>query len=307
MRVLTTMLVVISLCVIFVQSAEQAFGDRPMSGYSYWKLVQDIARDTSTPEKRAQATMILLRIARSDAVHIRLREFAVQKLGELGDIAAAEPLKVLAEQLTWSDATMSLKGYATLAYWQIMVANEKTAQAQEDLLIKLLWSKDHPGPYASGLVWWAADELANRGVERALPEIEKAILHLTSTDRGQRFIKLCSAKIELLNRSASRHEALKKALGSTDPLIGQDLRLWAIEELGKLGDAEAIGILVNYALELQTAYYDEAYRLKKQLDIAYVEAGTCYNMIIGVLRNQGMSDAEIEATGLRPYRCFPSS
>jgi hypothetical protein len=53
-------------------------------------------------------------------------------------------------------------------------------------------------------------------------------------------------------------EAFKEALRSTDTLIGRDLRLWAIEELGKLGSAEAIGVLIDYAMELQTAYYDEA-------------------------------------------------
>ncbi|MDH7599714.1 MAG: hypothetical protein QHH07_08800 [Sedimentisphaerales bacterium] len=165
-----------------------------MPYYDYWRLVEDIAKDTSTPEKKAQVIGVLLSIVRLDAVDVHLREFAVRKLGELGASQARDALKELAERLTWTDATRQLMSEATLASWKIRVAEEKTPEAQEDLLIQLLWDKNHLPSHASVIPWWAAEELANRGVSKALPEIAAAIRYINTSPRAEWFIQLCGAR-----------------------------------------------------------------------------------------------------------------
>jgi len=307
MKTIKTILFLTSFYMVCFQTGKLAFGTRPMPYYHYWKLVEDISKDVSTPEKKSQVVRVLLAIVKRDAVDVHLREFAVQKLGELGASEAKDTLKGLAESLTWTDTTRQLKRQATLAYWMIRVAEEETTEAQEDLLIQLLWG-NHLPPHADVVLWWAAEELANRGVSKALPEIAAAVRYRDSSARGEEFIKLCSVKIELLNSSPSRLEALKQALASTDALIGYELKMWAIGELGKLGSQEALEVLINYALELQGTFYDEAGRLKiLPTDPAWLElpnAGSYYRRIVGVLRDKGMSDSQILAVGLNPYRYF---
>lgn len=278
---------------------------RPMGHYGHWKMVQDISRDTSTPQKKAEVTTALLNMVQDDAGNVYLRQFAVEKLGELEASETRDVLKELAEGLKWTDATRQLKRSATLAYWRIRIAEEKPKQAQEDLLILLLWGKNHPPPHADVVPWWAAEELANRGVKRALPEISKAIAYRDPTSKGNEFIRLCSAKVELISASANRQEALTQALGSVDPLMGQALKRWAIAELGKLGTDEARRVLVGYALDLQQTHYDQSGELKtRPQDRIYLNAAEYYNIVLETLRDKGMNESEIKAAGLKSDKCF---
>jgi len=278
---------------------------RPMGHYGYWRLVEEIAKDTSTPQKKAEVVQALLDIMQDGMANVHLRRFAVEKLGEIGDSEAIEPVRALAGRLQWTDGERQLKRAASLAYWQIMVRQEKTAEAQEDLLIKLLWGNNHLPPHADVIPWWAAEELANRGVKRALPEIERSIMSRDPTGTGKRFVQLCLIKIQLISSSGGRLGALQRALGNNeDPSIARELRRWAIAELARLNTEQAHMVLVNHALVLQDTYYDSAYRLKtKLMDPCYMEAADDYNQIIDVLRKTGLGD-RVSSFGLQPDKCF---
>ena len=114
--------------------------------YQQRKIVEEIAKDTRSSEKKAKVVAELMGIVQEHE-DVHLRQFAAEKLGELGAVEAKDMLKALAENLEWTDSTRYLKGAVILAYWQIRVAEEPTKEAQEELLIKRL--RGGPPPNAS--------------------------------------------------------------------------------------------------------------------------------------------------------------
>ena len=136
----------------------------PPPSYEQQRTIQEVARDTSTPEQRAKVVAELIQIVQAKGKDVHLRQFAAEKLGELQAVESKDMLKNLAESLEWTDSTRELKRATILAYWKIRVAEEPNEPAQEELLIKLV--RGGPPPNASAVLKWAADELANRGVKK---------------------------------------------------------------------------------------------------------------------------------------------
>lgn len=273
-----------------------------------YQVVEQIVSDIGTPENRSAAIDKLSQLVNDSAQNMLLRQVAAEKLGSLGAVQAEGMLKNLAETLEWKDPYHQLKRVVTLAYWKIRVIEEPTSKAQEDLLIKLL-----PGlyPAADVVPTWASEELANRGVKEALPEIIKWVRYRNPGERGEKEIWLYTAKIELLSTSASRQEALSKALATDDPNPEQGLKSWAIGGLAALHTQEARMILLNFALGLQNKYYDENGKfsmpnndLNPEAGALLNRAGGFYNRIITALKDSGMTDSEIKNTGLLPDKCF---
>jgi len=292
---------------IVIMAAQVVVSARPMPHYGYYMRIREIAKDTSTPEKKSGVVSELIRIARSDVENVHLRQFAVEELGELGAVEAKEYLKGLAEGLEWSDTARQLKWAAFLAYWRIQVAEPSQKEQQETLLSQALHEKLQ-GIIASNVQIWAANELSSRGAKDALPEIIRSTQFRDSTKRGEEFILLCRTKIELLTTSASRIEALTRATAMNDFTERQQLRRWAIDELAKLGSDESRSTLIRHAVMLQTRYYDaRGKRLQPPPDRFGGYAGEFYRRIIGILEDSGMSRSAIAQTGLQPDRFFTVS
>ena len=272
----------------------------------WYELVEKITKDTRTPAKRFIAIAKLSGIVNDPNKNMRLREYAAWELGNLEAIEAKDILKTLAEALEFSDSERQLKRATTLAYWKIQVVDEPNEPARNRLLVKLLWGKTQPPPHADVVQDWAADELANRGVKDALPEIIKSIKYRNSTKRGQEQIWLCRTKIELLTTSASRCEALFKALLVTpDPTDYQRLKKWAIEELAKLKSCDGRWLLLGHAHRLQNSCYDKKGKPIVSPTGRFAErAGISYRAIIKILRDSSMAETEIKAMGLRPDDFF---
>lgn len=279
----------------------------PPPFYQQKQMIEEIAKDVATREKKAKVIEELTAIVKDMGNDIHLRQFAAEKLGALGAIEAKDVLKGLAESLALSDGTRYLKGAITLAYWQIRVAEEPNEMAQEELLIKLV--RGGPAPQAGSTVpWWAVDQLANRGVKRALPDMIKRIkLQRGGDDKySQEIIWLCETKIRLLSASKSREDALIEALLAVeDTTWDMRLKSWAIKELGKLRTQESRAILIAYALQLQEKYYDQnGKRIFPKDDRLGSHASMFYYTIIKILEKSGMSDSDIKATGLEPSKFF---
>jgi len=274
---------------------------RPFS--QQYKFIQEIASDTSTPARKAQVVTKLMGIVQTEQ-DVHLRQFAADKLGELGAVEAKNMLKAFVETLEWNDSTRQLKWTTFHAYWQIKVAEQSSEEDQAQLLMQALHEK-FDGLIASNVQMWAANELANRGVEKALPEIIKSIRYRNPTERGEEQIQLCTTKIKLLTTNTSRQEALTEALVMEDSTQYQQLKGWAVKELGKLNTQESRYILVNYALDLQNRCYDNNgnWTVSKD-DRIGAYAGEFYYDIIKILKKADMTDEEIQATGLRPDKFF---
>jgi hypothetical protein len=272
----------------------------------WYEFVEEIAKDIRTPAKRSIAIEELSGIVNDSDKNMRLREYAAEKLGNLEAVEKKDMLKKLAEKLQFSDSERQLKRAATLAYWKIQVVDEPNEPARDRLLVKLLWGKTQPPPHADVVQSWAADELANRGVKDAMPEIIKSIKYRNSTKRGQEQIWLCRTKIKLLNSSESRCEALFKALLVTpDPTDYQRLKKWAVEELAKLKSCDGRWLLLSQALRLQNSCYDKKGKPIVSPTGRFAErAGISYREIIKILRDSGMEDREIKDMGLRPDDSF---
>jgi hypothetical protein len=272
----------------------------------WYELVVEITKDIGTPAKRSEAIAELMGIVKNPDKEMRQREYAAEKLGNLEAIETKDMLKSLAEKLEWTDSTRQLKRITTLAYWKLQVLDEPNTVAQEELLVKLLWGKTHPPPHADVVQSWAVDELSNRGVERALPEIIESIKSRISGKRERERIRLCKTKIELLTTSGSRCEALLKALlVSVDSSDYQRLKLWAIEELSKMKSCEGRWLLLCQALMLQDRCYDRKGKaIVSPTGRLALRVGISYRAIITKLRDSGMSESEIKETGLLPDECF---
>ncbi len=271
------------------------------------RTIKEITKDIDTHEKRSAAIAKLSIIVKDSTQNEMLRMFATYELGELGAVEARDMLKELAESIEWTDsAQQQLKRVAFLAYWQIRVAQEASEEKQVQLLKQAL-NESFDGYEAGNVQGWAVDELANRGIKEALPEIIKTVRSHYSGKYGEDRVLLCRTKIELLSSSENRQEALSKALVTEDTSQYQRLKRWAIKELGKLGTEGSRMILINYALGLQKEYYDEnGNRIAQEDGLGTRNASRLYNMIIHALRGNGMTEREIEATGLLPGRLFIS-
>ncbi len=272
----------------------------------WYEFVEKITKDIRTPDKRSVAIAELSEIVRDPDKNMRLREYAAEKLGNLEAMEAKDMLKKLAEKLEFSDSERQLKRATTLAYWKIQLLDEPNEPASNRLLIQLLWGKTHPPPHADVVQSWAADELANRGVKEALPEVIKSIKYRNSTKRGQEQIWLCKAKIGLLTSCETRCEALFRALLITpDPTDYQRLKRWAAEELAKLKSCDGRWLLIYHALSLQESCYDKKGKPIVSPAGRFAErAGISYRAIIRILRDGGMAEKEIKAMGLRPDYAF---
>jgi len=272
----------------------------------WYEFVEKITKDIRTPDKRSTAIAELSDIVNDPEQNMRLREYAAEKLGNLDAIEARGMLKKVAEKLEFSDSERQLKRATTLAYWKIQLLDEPNEPARNRLLVQLLWGKTHPPPHADVVQSWAADELANRGVKEALPEIIKSIQYRNSTKTGREQIWLCKTKIELLNSSESRCKALFKALLIlSDPTDYQRLKRWAVEELAKLKSCDGRWFLLYHALSLQHSCYDKKGKPIVSPAGHFAErAGISYRAIIKILRDSGMTEKEIKALGLSPDYAF---
>lgn len=272
----------------------------------WYEFVEKITKDIRTPAKRSVAIAELSEIVNDPDKNMRMREYAAEKLGNLEAMEAKDMLKKLAQKLQFSDSERQLKRATTLAYWKIQLLDEPNELARNRLLVRLLWGKTHPPPHADVVQSWAADELANRGVKETLPEIIKSIKYRNSTKVGREQIWLCKTKIELLNSSESRCEALFKAMLITpDPTDYQRLKRWAVEELAKLKSCDGRWLLLYHALSLQNSCYDKKGKPIVSPTGRFAErAGISYRAIIKILRDSGMEEKEINAMGLRPYESF---
>jgi hypothetical protein len=295
------LLIVIIVSVMLGAHVEVTSGDRVPE----YELITEMVRDVATVEGRSTAIAELMAVVKDSNENMMVREIAAGKLGELEAVEARDMLETLAEELTWGDRTRELKRACSLSYWQIRVAEEPNAVEQEELLMNLLWGKKHPPPHADVTARWAADELANRGVERALPEIIKSARYRNPGERAEKEIWLCKTKIDLLSASKSRLEALSKALAVDDITEDQWLTRWAVNELAKLESQESGAVLLAHALLLQSKYYDDEGRWKgRKADRAALYAPEFYSSIINTLKNSGMAESELKAKGLRPDKFF---
>ena len=269
-----------------------------------YQVVEKITRDISTQEKRTAAIVELSSIVKDSGQNMMLRQFAAEKLGELEAVEAKDMLKALAESLEWTDSTRQLKWITFQAYWQTKVAEEPNEVKQVELLKRALYEK-FKGLIASNVQTWAADELANRGVKEALPEIINSIRYRNPTKDGEEQIRLCKIKIGLLHAGPTRYAALTKALVMEDSNQYQWLKRWAVKELGKLKTDESRWTLINYALELQSRYYDDNDKwIGRKEDTFAFHAGEFYRTIIKILKKADMTGDQIKATGLRPDKFF---
>ena len=213
-------------------------------------------------------------------------------------------LEALAERLDWSDQTRQLRTQAYLSYWMVKVASQPAEQFQIELLRQAL----KKGVTIGAVQDWAADELSNRGVADALPKITKSIKDRTSGKWADERIWFCKTRIELLTQRPSRQEALVEALGMKDITQYQDLKQWAIEELGKLDTPESRQGLIGFAIELQTTYRDAmGKRVHGKGDQETTHASSFYHAIIKRLRCNGMSLSDMESAGLKPRKLFFTS
>lgn len=274
-------------------------------GPSYWQQqIDEIVGEISTPQERAAAIIKLIAIVSDETQAENLRYYAAYALGELGAVEAQDVLLDLADGLQWNDADRRLRWAFFNAHWMIKVASAPDEDAQIQLLIEAL-DQRFDGIIADGLRRWAADELANRGAVQALPAITAAIRNRGSGERGEEEIRLCTAKMAVLNANETRQEALVVALAMRDPFEHRDLNRWAIAELGALGTERSLDILIAYALSLQRYCYDADGRwIAVKGDPLVRQAHTMYGEIITILREHGMTEADIEAMGLDPRRYF---
>ncbi len=271
------------------------------------RIIADIVRDISTPATRSEAIGKLIAIVGDQDQDPTLRWMAADKLGDLQASEAKDMLRDLALKLELKEPDVYLKRSTTRAYWKIVVAEQPSPDVQEELLMSLL-SKFAPQPQAD-IVWhWAVDELANRGVERALPRMEKCIERRIGADekRANYEIWLCKTKVDLLTKNPDRQVALSKGLATRDPNQNQKLIRWAIDELGKLDTRKSRRTLVKFALRLQRRYYT---RFGKRVEIDEKDlfgrrADSFYHQVIEILRASGMTDEQIKETGLRPDKYF---
>jgi hypothetical protein len=167
----------------------------------------------SAPETRAEVITELMKMV-GDATQIpEVRMAAAEALGNLKATEAKGMLNSLASSLDMKlEENRLLHSPIAAAYWKIIVAEQPDEAAQEELLMALL--SPHALPPQSPLVWsWAIDELANRGVERALPRMLECIDRRLGENKQAEYEKwLCETKVKLLASNSERRIALEKAL-----------------------------------------------------------------------------------------------
>jgi hypothetical protein len=300
LRVNVTVLMCVASSLLLTFLSTPVTGEVPMF-HEELQAIEKIAKDAASPENREPAVRELMGIVTDSAKHARLRAAAAAKLGELGASESAQQLQSLANSLGWDDSTRELKRSTTLAYWQIRVHDEPDREAQNTLLVSLLSGKRHPPPHADVVALWAIDELANRGAQKALPDMIEQIRSCYGKSKyADKKIWLCTTKLNLLSSTENRPEALARALAMDDPTQDQWLKHWAIEELGSLATQECLGILIGYARELQNKHQNKNGEWKGATEDPFTSYATIlYMRIIDILESNHMTETQIEQAGLR--------
>lgn len=297
--------------------------------------VEEVAAQAREPKKREAAIHELLVIAKDGEEATVVRNAAVRALVAVEATEAVDSVGELASGLNpqWpADVVdddslprevrrragrayhdeLGLKDNAATAYWELRVMKESSQAAKDDLLISLL-REDAPAPHGQSVAPFAMRNLANRGVERALPDILRCVRRVHGKDRyAQDIAWLYQNQIRVLNSYPTRFDALKDALTGHDVTQHRYLWHWAIKELAKLPDGIGLQTLIDYAGWLEDLAYDE--------DGQWIEApvagpatpsegqmASLYRDAVRSLREAGVSNEEMKAAGLKRNKCFISS
>jgi hypothetical protein len=130
------------------------------------------------------------------------------------------------------------------AYWKATLGKESDSFRQICILLEAV--KGRSLPSASRTVQgWAADQLCDRGIAAAWPDI----VRVHGSDLVK--IRLCEEKFKLLEASCGDLTlAMAEALKKEDPFGQPGLHQWALQGLQSAKTEEADAILLEYLLRL---------------------------------------------------------
>ncbi len=178
------------------------------------------------------------------------REYAIQHLAQLAratqNYDTQDYFLRLVELADEDGRYRQVRGYAFLAYSRMSVHrldSEDLKVAKLRDLLTVSYKRYAMVPVRT----WAAAELCNRGVEEALPEIERA-LRDSDSKRAPKSIAVCREKMHRLNSGEPRIKMLADTLALEHGDVAVHLRYWAIDGLSEIGSEEAQQHLVEFAL-----------------------------------------------------------
>lgn len=224
----------------------------------------------------------LLHVSQDTSSPVRVRMHAIDRIGTLGYTEAKDTLQRLLDTATQEDIASGLRARVHLAYWRVSVAQEADPAKRQALLVAL--SEARIGDrIMTRTRSWAVDEICALGQPDLVPMAQAAIRKLDSTERGDEEAQVCRLKSELVERHATRLEALAAALETEDPSGANLLHQWAIGELTDVAESAAEDVLVEHARRLA----QEAPR----------KSGT-FRMVIDALRKRGWTDEEFREAAI---------
>ena len=266
-----------------------------------------LAARLDDPSERAEAVTGLLAIVRNESQsrHRRARQKAITVIGERNVAEAEDFLLGLWDQ---DDAEPSLAGYTRAAWLKLRLHKADSVEVKLELLEPLLeadcrWLNS---------IQIAVDEISNLGIASKLDPVVDAIRRCEYLGEKDRALFLARTKIKLLSESATRIDALAKALDTPDLTGLQKLLLWTVNELAKIDTEESRGVLFSKAKAIQDKYYPEGRLAKLSPERERELRALRYEMwsdsdrfraILYALR-KSMSEEQIRAAGLRP-ELFP--
>jgi hypothetical protein len=175
-----------------------------------------------------------------------VRAHALWNIGETGLPEALEFLAGLTPTDFRVDASGGLWADSRVALSNALLRQIAEPQMQIDFLVHTMKT--------SIAAPWAADELCNRGISAALPDVRKFMRTFRSGQAGDDDVKFCESRMQVVARNPDRAKALGSVFSSFVSLAnsfqGQRLLAWAIENLGSMKSPEADAELDRFRDEI---------------------------------------------------------
>lgn len=223
---LVSMVVAVMLGLAPLPVEARSTSERPILGsaeeISKIRTLRSAARGATTVSQKREAITTIKQFLEDDSLEVS-RE-AVLALEGLRIPEAETLLREVGE----TNASQYVRLAAVWALWRIKLSEAETHGQQIAVLMKALQRKKADIP-PGDVRAWAIDELAERGVPEAIPEIEKAVRDMWgSSEYANARIEEAVAKIQLVAGCETRLEAYRKGFHSSHRKIVE----WSILGLG---------------------------------------------------------------------------
>jgi len=203
----------------------------------------------ASPETEGRVGLKAGQLRRPEFRDATVRAHALLDIGEIDDPEALSYLQALKRDGLPEDHTNQVWPAAQVALHHALMSRITSEQGKIRFLEDTLLER-HDAFSDGAVVYWAINQLCDRGSQGSVALVQEAIFKRDSTDRGAERVAFCKARVDLLSRNPDRTVALASVLELASGFRDAELLHWAIDQLASIKSSRANGELERYAKQI---------------------------------------------------------